>query len=396
MVPSAQRGQVVQVRQPTVGPVLNVVHVRELRVAAPRKTAALVPPLDLHALHHRRITPNPALVEDRPIAILDREVHVGIAGQTPYDLRRHGTDSGDLRHALRRTAHEQFQWRMDHDPWPDRRSSRPTAPRPEQIQQRVVQPLVVRCVTNGVGPRRRPGNRLRRHPPHQNGLGNCVVVLGERHPNGPSRVVEPQRPALELPDRRPTDPFIAVRSAARSARPSPSPSPSPRPRPSRRFRLNSRLHLRSMPRHQLTRLSHAPMRRRLPQGGIARRRRHRRQRLHQIQGQRSRCQPVRQTRQGFEIRRRPHPLPSRRRADPALPGHPGDHGDGAVPPPSLGSIELGDVSQLLPMQRRDPRRPPHDLPRQLLRAGIATEVPARRPAPQRPVSYGRMMFLHQA
>ena len=42
------------------------------------------------------------------------------------------------------------------------------------------------------------------------------------------------------------------------------------------------------------------------------------------------------------------------------------------------------------MQGRDPARPFHDLPRELLRTGIAAEVPARRPAPQGHASSRRL------
>ncbi len=84
----------------------------------------------------------------------------------------------------------------------------------------------------------------------------------------------------------------------------------------------------------------------------------------------------------FEVDGRAHPLAGGRRADAALRGDPGDHGDGAVAAPALRLVELGDVGQLLPVQRRDPRRPLHDPFRQLLRAGVATEVAARRPAAQ--------------
>ena len=284
-------------------------------------------------------------------------------------------------------------------PRADPAASRPrTTPRPEQVQECVIEALVVRRVPHRI---RHRHSLLRRHSPHQRRLRHCVIVLGERHPHRPPGVVEPQSTALELPGRRATDPRIAVprigdpriavpnrAGTRRSLRPRPRRRRICRRRicrrriPRRRPRFRLRLHLRSMPCSQLTGLTHAPMGRRLAQRGIAGWRRHLRQRLHQVQGQLARRQPLRQTRQRLQVRPRPHPLTGRRHAHAALPGDPGDHRDGAVPSPSLRAIELGDIGQLLALQRRDTPRPLDDPSRQLPRAGVATEVAARRAPPQ--------------
>ena len=63
---------------------------------------------------------------------------------------------------------------------------------------------------------------------------------------------------------------------------------------------------------------------------------------------------------------RAHPLAGGRVADAALRGHPADHGDGAVATPALSIVELGDVGQLLAVQRRNAARPLHNPSRQLL------------------------------
>ena len=118
--------------------------------------------------------------------------------------------------------------------------------------------------------------------------------------------------------------------------------------------------------------------------GVSLRRRDLRQGLHQVQGQLPRCQTLGQTGQGLEVGRRAHPLPSRRCADPALPGHPRHHRDGPVPAPRLRPVELCDVGQLLPMERRDLPGPPHDPQREFLRTGVPAEVPTRGPTAQQP------------
>ena len=97
---------------------------------------------------------------------------------------------------------------------------------------RVVEPLVVRHVTERVGRNRlgRTPTRTRptrtdvgrrqvgaplvcRHPRHERRFGRGVVVLGEGDPGRPPRVVEAQRAAFELSGRR------AGRSAFRPTRP---------------------------------------------------------------------------------------------------------------------------------------------------------------------------------
>ncbi len=86
MVPTAQRDQVVQVREPTVGPMLNVVDVRELRVPAAGEPTPPVTPIDLHTLHGCRIPPDPTLIHDRPVPTLNGEIHSGVTRQPPDDL----------------------------------------------------------------------------------------------------------------------------------------------------------------------------------------------------------------------------------------------------------------------------------------------------------------------
>ena len=353
VVPTAERDQVVQVRQPTVGPVLNVVDVRELRVAAPREPTALVPPVDLHPLHHRRIPPDPPLIEDRPLPILHGEIHVGVAGQSPDDLGGTGRPRRSrprLRSGSRRAIPAAHAPPPVAGP-PSRRRPLRTGSSPlEQIQQRRRTGACRRARIRADRTRRRFARRLalclRRHPSHQNRLRHCVVVLGERDPNRPSRVVEPQAsgartrgPPTHDP---PSSPSTPPSSDQASARPAPaSASPSACACASTRASTCARCHAANSRACRTLQCADASRNAASLDGeatsanGSTRSKR-----------QGPRRQPLRQTRQRLEVRRRPHPLPSGRRADPALPGHPGDHGDGAVAPPSLGPIELGDVGQL--------------------------------------------------
>ncbi len=93
------------------------------------------------------------------------------------------------------------------------------APCSEDVDQRVVQPLVVGHVAERIGGGRRLpflafsflgfsflALSLCRDPSDQQRLGRRVVVSGERDPDRPPRIVEAQRPVLELPGRRPEPP----------------------------------------------------------------------------------------------------------------------------------------------------------------------------------------------
>ncbi len=320
---------------------------------------------------------------------------MGVACQAPRDFGRDRADALDLRHlrararsrsrarrrirgrvrvrgrgnsrvrvrsrSRSRAAQEQLERCVHDDPGPHgwTASRQRCTPYAEQPHHRVVEALVIGHVTEGIqfvgiGLIRGIGRR-RHHPPlvcsdsrHERRLRGGVVVRREGDPHGPPRVVEAQRTALELPDGRaskrvPLRPR-ALAAALRIARHLGPISP---------LLFGCRLSLRPVPRHQLPCLAHAPVRRRLTQCSIGIRRRHLRQGLDQVQRQLSRRQTLGQAGQGLEIGRRANPLPSRRRADPALSRHPRHHRDGPVPAPRLRSVELGDVGQLLPMQRRD-------------------------------------------
>ena len=236
---------------------------------------------------------------------------------------------------------------MHDHPGPYHRTAprRGCGPGPEQQHQRVVEALVVRHVTEGIRRDRLVGCRrtgrplvgrplVGRHPRHQRRLGRGVVVLRERDPHRPPRVVEAKGAALELPGRggglsrlRPSALPVALAPDAlagslRAVLPI---------HPTGRLWRRCRFSLRPVPRHQLPRLPHAPVRRRLAQRSVSLRRCHLRQRLHQVQGQLPRRQSLGQTGQRLQIGCRAHPLPGRRRGDPALPGHPRHHRDGHRP-----------------------------------------------------------------
>ncbi len=256
---------------------------------------------------------------------------------------------------------------------------------PGRVHQCVVQALVVGHVPDAhltPAPLRRVlssrSSAVTR--PTRTRLRHGVVVLGERHPYRPPRVVEPQCPALELPGRRAAHDHVSHRPPRHRHPASPRQPP---PRARRRPGLAS---ASSCARCQA---ANSRAWRTLQWADASRN-------AASLEGDATSANgstrsndssPTPAPRPGTAttpVDRRTHPLTGRRRAHAALPGDPGDHRDGAVPPPPLRPIELGDVGQLLPVQRRDPRRPLHDPPRQLLRAGVAAEVAAWRPAPKRP------------
>ena len=151
MVPVAQRDQIVQVRQAPIGPVLDVMDVRELRVGAAREAAALVTPVDLHPLHRGRIPPGSPLAQDRTLRILHGQVDVSVAGQPSHHFGPNGSDAGDLGHGIIGAADQQLERRMHDDSWPRRRTRSPTTvlsrrrstPLAEVTHQLVIEPLVV-------------------------------------------------------------------------------------------------------------------------------------------------------------------------------------------------------------------------------------------------------------
>jgi hypothetical protein len=116
MVPAAECHQVVHVRHSAIGPVRNVMDVCELRVAAAGEAAAFVPPVDLDALHRSRMSARSTLIQDRSVRVLNGKIHVGVTGEPPHNLDRHGTHTGDFGHGPTRTTDQQFQRRMHHDP----------------------------------------------------------------------------------------------------------------------------------------------------------------------------------------------------------------------------------------------------------------------------------------
>ena len=244
----------------------------------------------------------------------------------------------------------------------------------EERHQLVVEPLVVGHVPErdltraprstvffSLSPARAATRRTRDR------LRHGVIVLGERDPDRLPRVVEAQRPPLELPAADP---------------PTPRHLPAPRGRAafaSARFASSRALCQAANSRACRTFQVVDASRRAASLEGEAT------SAKGSTRSSDSSPTPApRPGRAGLEVDRRTNPLAGGRRADPALAGDPGDHRDGAVTPPALGSVELGDVGQLLPEQCRDPGRPLHDQPRQLLRAGVAAEIAARWPAAQRP------------
>ena len=264
---------------------------------------------------------------------------------------------------------------------------RPRAPLPtlNRSRQCVIQALVVGRVADRIRRRRSLG---RRHPPHQHRLRHCVIVLGERHPHRPPRVVEPQRPALELPGRR--RPHRRPPHGRPSSPPPPRPrphQPQPRPAPGRprsgRGQPQPSLHLRSMPGHQLTGLAHAPM------GGS----------LRNAASLEETPPPPTAPPGPTTTPPTPTPRPDTATTPDSTPPAPTDGPSTCSPrtarsprrssrrrrplasPPSDRTRRCRPTARV---QRRDPPRPLNDPPGQLLRTGVATEVAARRSAPQRP------------
>ena len=100
MVPTAQRDQVVEVRQATIDPMHDVVDVGELGVAAAGEATALVPAIDFHPLHRSGIPAGPPLIQDRPFRILHGEIDLGVADEAADHLGGNRSDSGDFGHGV--------------------------------------------------------------------------------------------------------------------------------------------------------------------------------------------------------------------------------------------------------------------------------------------------------
>ncbi len=98
VVPLAERDQVLKISRTTLGPVADMVDIREFGEGAAREPAALVSPGDLDPLSHRRIPAGPPLVENRTILALDGEHHIGVTDQPASDLGRDRPDALDLGH----------------------------------------------------------------------------------------------------------------------------------------------------------------------------------------------------------------------------------------------------------------------------------------------------------
>ena len=141
MVPTAQRDQVVEVRQSTIDPMHDMVDVGELGVAATGESTALVPAIDFHPLHRSGIPAGPPLIQDRPFRILHGEIHVGVAGESTDNLGRNGSDSGDFGHGVICATDEQLEGRMHDDPG---RTAAPVARAlPDPLAEPLADPLPI-------------------------------------------------------------------------------------------------------------------------------------------------------------------------------------------------------------------------------------------------------------
>ena len=234
VVPTAQRDEVVEIGQTTLGPMFHVMDVGELAIGAAGNATPFVPAADLDPLRHRRFPSGPSLVEDGSIGTFDRQRHPGITGQPASNLSRHRTHALELGHPAI-DPHQQTEGRMQDSrgrsarlrlrppppPPPHRCSITPGMPRStlgrpmEQLDQDVVKPLVVRNIRTRPTVARPATLRtfvsrrrsipvpnqdiISRHSTHQSRLRQRIFVTGESHPHRPPGVIESQRPMLELP-----------------------------------------------------------------------------------------------------------------------------------------------------------------------------------------------------
>jgi hypothetical protein len=171
---TAQGDQVVQIRQPTIGPMLQVMDVGELAIGTAGHPTSLVPSGDLDPLCRRRIPTSPSLVEDVPLRTLDREGHPRITRQAPGNLSSHRTNTFEFGRSAVDTQ-QQTERRVKDEPGTNRTTAttdavaagctiasvtasgttrsttrsttEATASRPmEQLDQDVVEPLVIRHI----------------------------------------------------------------------------------------------------------------------------------------------------------------------------------------------------------------------------------------------------------
>jgi hypothetical protein len=89
MVLVAEFHEVLNVRWPTVDPMLHVMDVGELGVGAPGEPASLVTPPDFQALSVTGIAPGSPEVQAATIGPVGRDQDLGIAGESACHLSRH-------------------------------------------------------------------------------------------------------------------------------------------------------------------------------------------------------------------------------------------------------------------------------------------------------------------
>ena len=82
VMPTAQGDEIREIGLSSPHPVDHVVNFREVDEATTRETTTFVSARDLNPLSDRGATAHAFLIQDGPIAVLDREHDLGVAGQT--------------------------------------------------------------------------------------------------------------------------------------------------------------------------------------------------------------------------------------------------------------------------------------------------------------------------
>jgi hypothetical protein len=98
MMSTAQGDEIREIGLAAPYPVDHVVNFREINESAAGEATALVATRDLDPLGHRGASASAFLIEDGPIAALDREHDFGVARESPGYLRRdraHARQLGD-------------------------------------------------------------------------------------------------------------------------------------------------------------------------------------------------------------------------------------------------------------------------------------------------------------